>query len=167
MAITMNAYPLGEGERDAVLVGETAHVDDGIAHPSQGGIDADTSILRYLAEAQILIEAKEDDLALHGGERSDELTYIGQHLMVGDTRLGIVVAEISIVEEVCLRLVVGNDHFSLLLTEIVNNKVMSYAREPGAEASHLVVTSLTDSDDGLHKGLLKEILCQSLIADNE
>lgn len=60
------------GKDDVVLLGETAQVEDRIAHPSQGCVDAHAGGVGYLLEAHVPVVTHDKHLALAVGQGLDE-----------------------------------------------------------------------------------------------
>ena len=124
-----------------MLLGHASQVQYGIAHPSEGGIDADACHLCYLFEAQVLIKAH-----------------------VYDFRLYCSFGEADIVQQVPFFLVAEYEVLLFLLAETVDDKVVRNAREPGGKLAVFVVTSLLDGDDGFRESLLEDVFRQFFIA---
>ena len=147
-----------------MLLGHVSQVQYGIAHPSEGGIDADACHLCYLFEAQVLIKAHVYDFALLLRQVLHQAAHIRDNLAVYDFRLYCSFGEADIVQQVPFFFVAEYEVLLFLLAETVDDKVVRNAREPGGKLAVFVVTSLLDGDDGFRESLLEDVFRQFFIA---
>ena len=147
-----------------VLLGHAPQVQYGIAHPSEGGIDADSRHFCYFFEAQVLVKAHVDHFALFFRQVLHQAAHIRDNLSVYDFRLYCSFGEADIVQQVPFFFVAEDEVLLFLLSETVDDKVMRNACEPGGELSVFVVTSLLDGDDGFCESLLEDVFRQFFIA---
>ena len=151
---------------DVVLLSHAAHVQDGIAHAAQSGVDTHAGDVGNFFETEVLIVAHEDYFALIVRQMLHEFFYICQRLLVGKNVLGAVVVEGAVVEKVAFGLVVGDGIFVALVAELVDEQVVRNASEPSIKLAGLYVAALLDGHDGFDEGLLKEIVGQVGILNN-
>ena len=71
-------------QRDVVLVGNAAEVEDCVAHTSEGGVDAHTCRVGALLEAHVEIVAHLKHFALQFRQRLHKHFHVGENLMADD-----------------------------------------------------------------------------------
>ena len=118
---------------DAVINRHFANVDEGVAHATQSCVDGNACDIGYLLEAEILVVAHENNLALIIGQSINQTAYVTQSLLVNHVVLNIGFGQAGIVQQVILLSIIADGVLILVLTEIVNDKVMGYAGEPCTE----------------------------------
>ena len=80
---------LHELQRHIVLLGQTAHVHEGIAHTAECRVDADVGRFRYFLERHLLIEAHVDHFALRGRQNLHDAADVLHHLRVDELALDV------------------------------------------------------------------------------
>lgn len=78
---------LHHGQLNIVLLGHAAEIENGVAHASEGGIDAHAGDVGNLLERQVLIEAHVDNLALGSGQTVHHAAHVVKDLLVDDLAL--------------------------------------------------------------------------------
>ena len=76
-----------QGEDDVVFLGHAAHVQDGVAHAAQGGVDAHTRGVGNLLEAHVLVVTHHEHLALALGQSLDQAAHVVVNLSCDNTIL--------------------------------------------------------------------------------
>ena len=108
-----------------------------------------------------------DHLALTVGQGIHEAAHIVESLLVDHLYLDIVVAEVGIVEQVYLSLIIRYGVLVAFLTKSVDNHVVGDACEPCAKLTASGVATLLEGHNGLDKGLLEEVFGHFLIAHDK
>ena len=147
-----------------VLLGQPAEVDDGVAHTTQGGVDADTCAGGNVFEVALAIVAQDDDAALFWWEHLDEFAYIATSLLSHDGLLDIVVVDAEVVEHVAIGSV-GDDRHLAVAAEMVDNQVMGNAHDPMDEFVLVLVGAAVDGGDDLEKSVLEDIVGGVFVLD--
>ena len=76
-----------------MFFGETAKVDDCVAHSAKSGVDADTSTGGNVFEVALAVMTEDDHSALLGRKHLDEFAHIAAGLLAHDALLNVVIVE--------------------------------------------------------------------------
>ena len=149
---------------DVVLLGQFAHIDEGVAHTAEGGVDADVGLFSDFLETQVFVETHEDDFALCFGQEADEGLYLVHRLGVDHFALTVLIdGNGGVVEEGAVAVVVGDHHSALAQAVVVDDEVVGDAHDPGGELSVLGVLSVLQLGDDFHEAVLEEVLCDFFV----
>lgn len=113
-----------------MFVGNATHVDDSVAHTSEGGVDADVGRIGNLFETHVAIIAHDEHVALAFWQGFDYTLYIVVNLLCDDVVFDVVFAKVATIEEIGLGLIARNVVLRLFLAEKVDDEVMGDARNP-------------------------------------
>ena len=152
----MCKYSAGEGY--IVFGGDAAHVNQGVAHAAQGGVDAHSGCLGYFLERHVAEKAHVQHLALALGERADYTVDVLVYLRVNKEVLYVPFGEVFAVENIHGLVVRRNGGVRFVLTVEVDDEIMGYAGYPRGEFARFGITALPDGGDGLYEGLLEDIV---------
>ena len=144
-----------------MLFGQTAHVQDGVAHASQGSVDAHAGGVGDFFEAHIPVVTHHEHLALAGGQGLDELAHVVVNLSGDEGVLDGHVGQILAVKDVGVGVIGGLQVLGPDLTVVVNNQVVGDACDPRGEMPVLDISSLLDGGDGFDKGVLEDVVEQN------
>src|SRR5574344_897273 len=87
--------------------------------------------------------------------------------MTTDMIFNRIIAQFDVIEKIYFYFIIRNSVFATFLTEIINNKIVSYAGDPSFKLPIFGITTLFNSHNNLHKGFLKNIFSQLFIANNK
>ena len=138
-------------------------VDQGVAHAAQRRVDAHVGDVGDVLETHVVEDAHAEHLALLVGQEGDHPVEVGVHLVHNHALLHRCVGNRHVVDVVVVlarRLHRGN---AVLLTEMVDDKVMGDAHGKLHETSVVLVALRLDGLDDLHEGILKDIVSQLLV----
>ena len=117
-----------ERQRYAVFFSQSTHIEYSITHASQSSINAYMGGVGYLFKAHILVVTHKQHLSLRFGQSiykvSDIAMYLASHHEVFDS----VFAKLLAIKNVEIAVITRLKIFSLLLTEIIYNKVVGNAK---------------------------------------
>ena len=95
------------GKHYVFLAGDASHVDYGVAHASERGVDAHSGGFGYLFERHVAVESHVDHLALRCGECLHDSAHVGVYLRGHQQILYVLLGEVAAVENVTFLLVGG------------------------------------------------------------
>lgn len=155
-------------EGNIVFAGKAAHVDDGIAHSAEGGVDRHPGCFGNLLERHIAVEAHHENLSLVLGEGLDEAAHVVGDLLVNEHILDSALAQLLAVEKIGTALAGIGRHlvFALLLTIVVNDEIVGDARDPCRKLPAFGVAALAYGGDGLDERFLKDVVGKVFILYN-
>lgn len=155
-------------ERDAVAFRHAAHVEQGIAHTAEGGVDAHTRGVGNLLERELLIIAHVHHLALNGWQHIEKSAHVVHHLTIDVCALDVALHEIvaSDVGEVVV-LSGFHDATRRLVAIPVHDGVVGDTHHPRAELATDNITALLKTCDNLYEGLLEDIISGFAVVNHE
>lgn len=154
-------------EGEVFFLNELPQVDKGIAHPAQSRVDAHIGLIRDFLETQTAIVPEKNNLSLIVGQFIDQNPDLGFDLTIDDQFFNIAVGKFPGVEQVHLRIVIGNGVHLLFLPEMIDDQVVGDANHPGKEFAIILVFARFEGLYDLDKSLLKEIFSQLLILNGK
>ena len=110
--------------------GHAAHIEKGVAHASEGSVDAYTCCLGYFLEAHVAVIAHCQHLALGLRECTYQTAYVGMYLILHKPVLHIRLAEIAPVEHISLVVIGRHGVLYTLLAIVVNDKIVGDTMKP-------------------------------------
>lgn len=149
------------------FLNELPQVDEGIAHSAKSRIDADIGLIGNFLETETAVMPEKNNLSLIVGQFIDQNPDLRFDLTVDDQFFNIAVRKFPGVEQVHLRIVIGNGVHLFFLPEMVDDQVVGNADHPGKEFAIILVFSRFEGLYDLDKCLLKEIFSQLLILNGK
>lgn len=140
-----------------VLFGQAAEVDDGVAHSSEGGVDAHAGACGDVFEVAFAVVAEDDDAALLGGEHFDELADVAAGLLAHDALLDVVIVEREGLNHIMVG-TVGHDGHLVCAAVHIEDVVAGDAHDPMDEFVFIAVGSIVDGCDHFEEGILENIV---------
>lgn len=156
-------------QHDIMFVHHFSDIDEGVPHPTEGGVDAHAGQAGDFLECHVGIMAEDDDFALLGGQSVDELAdavvrFAANHQCVGGC-VGAFddVKNVKIVRPVRL----ADEVPPLLPTVIIDTHIVGNPHSPLDKFALVVVFACTKRVDDFDKNFLKNVLRECLVADEQ
>ena len=118
------------GQGELFFPDHLAEIDQRVAHPSKGSIDADIRLLGYLLKTESAVMPEQDHLALVVRQFIDQGADLRPDLVMDDQLFDVVVGKFPAVEKIHLGIVVGNRIHLLFFSEVVYDQVMGDPDDP-------------------------------------
>lgn len=118
---------------------DATQIEYGVTHAAKSRIDADACDLGNFLEAQSLVVAHFENLALQLGEFADQVLDICTDLVRNQNVFNCLLAQLLAVEDIHIRKVGTLQVFRFLLTVVVDDQVVGYARNPCGKLAVLSV----------------------------
>jgi hypothetical protein len=154
-------------QRDLIFANHAANIDEGVAHTTEGGIDADAGEFGDFFERKVDIMAQNDDLALLGGERVDELADFAVRLVANYILFFVAVGIFDERKDVEI-VVVGHDRrAAFVFAEIIDTEIVGNAHSPLQKLAFFVVSTTAEGVDDFDESLLKNVVGEVGVADED
>ena len=154
-------------QHNIMFFSQTAHTQQRIAHTAKSCIDAHTCNLGNFLKTKVLIVTHVYHLALIVRESIHKSAHINKRLIIDHLRLDIIIAQVYIIQQINLGIIIRNRILIAILTERVNHQVMSNTHNPCTKTAVTRIATLLYGHDGFHEGLLKDIFGQFLVTYSE
>ena len=170
-----------------VLFGHFAHVEQGIAHAAQGGVDAHLRGIGNLFEAHVLVVSHDEHFALVLGQGGHQPAYVGVYLAGDDGVFDGTFAQLFAVEKdifnrkelsegtIAQLFAVENILFVILvvrhqilipfLAVMVDDEVVRDACYPRGELARFDIATLLDGRNDFHECFLENVFTQIVVFD--
>ena len=153
-------------KRNLLLVDHLAHIDQGVAHPAQGGVDAYAGELGDFFEAHVGVVAQDHYFALLGRQAVYQLTYFVVRLTADHVGLGVTLGALEYVEDVeGLRLAYFRP--ALVATKGDYAHVVADAHRTLQALAIMVVLATAQGVDDFDEHLLKDVLGLAMVLSKE
>lgn len=152
-------------DKHVVFFGQSAQVDDGIAHSAEGGVDADAGACGNVFEVAFAIVAEYHYAALFGGQHLDQFADVAAGLLAHDALLDVVVVQLQCVDDVVVGTIGDDGHFAVA-AEVVHNEVVGYAHDPVDKLVLVFVGTAVDGGHYFEESVLKDIVGHVLVLHN-
>ena len=147
---------------DLLLVYHLTHVDQGVTHPTKGGIDGNAGQLGDFFEAHVSVVTQNDDFALLGGQGVHQFADFVVGLATDHGGLGVAFGALENVEDVeGLRL--AYFRAALVAAETVYTHVVADAHCPLQELTLVVVLATTKRINDFDEYLLENVLSLAVV----
>ena len=143
---------------------QSSEVNDGIAHTTEGGVDADTCTFGDFLEIHLAVVTHDDHATLLGGKHLDQLADIGACLFLHDLLLDVVVVDFQGLNHVAVG-TVGDKRHLAQTAEIVDDEVVGNTHNPMDEFVLILVVTRIDGVYHFVKGILKDIVGDIFVLD--
>lgn len=146
-----------EFEINVVFLGQTAEVDDGVAHSAQSSVDTDTGACGYILEVAFAVVSQYYHTALLGRQHFDEFSDIAVGLLTHDVLLHVFIVQFEGVNNVTVGTVGHNGHFAVA-SEMVHNKIVGNTHNPMDEFVFIFVVTRIEGGHHLEEGVLENVV---------
>ena len=155
-------------QRDAVALRHAAHVEQGVAHTSECGVDAHARGVGNLLERELLVEAHVHHLALYRRQHVEKTAHVAHHLTVDVGVLDIALHKVvaTYIREVVV-LSGFHDATRRLVAIPVHDGVVGDTHHPRTELAADDVAALLETGDNLYEGLLEDVIGGLAVVNHE
>lgn len=148
-----------------MFFGQATEVDDGVAHTTQGRVDADAGAGRNVFEVALAVVAQDNDTTLLGRQHLDQLANALAGLLAHDGMLDVLLLDAQRIYHVALGLV-GDDGHLVVATVVVDNEVVGDAHDPMDEFVFILVDALAERHDNLEECVLENVVGDIFVFDD-
>jgi hypothetical protein len=141
---------------------EFADIDEGVAHATEGGIDAHVGEACDFLEGHICIMAKDHYFSLLSRQHIDEDADAIIGLILDHAHLAVWIVAFEDIKDV-ERLCSGNFGAALGPSELVYAHVVGNPQCPLKELAFVIILAFAEGVDDLDKDILEEVICQLAI----